>query len=219
MSFQKYLLFFIIIIISSISNVALAQKDLPIRTSIFVQNAFSQQQVLGVRIVVHELNKYNEVLHSDSLGGTAVISKNFIPNHKYRLIVRKDGFYTKDTVIIPQLTSSSRKQRLALSLYPMLCYNISGKVVDARHSTAINRGKIRIQDLSNSELFEINIQHGYYKFCGKCAHEYRLTTKISGYLDKIEQIELRSTNCYPQNEQTAKLNMVVAPNYERAFLL
>ena len=101
----------------------------------------------------------------------------------------------------------------------MLCYNISGKVIDASHSTAINRGKIRIQNLSNSELFELNIQHGYYKFCGKCAHKYRLTTIISGYLDKIEQIELHSSNCYTPNERTTKLDMVVAPNYDKSFFV
>jgi outer membrane protein OmpA-like peptidoglycan-associated protein len=214
MSFQKHLLF---LVIMASSNFTLAQQNVPILTSICVQNAHTNQQVIGVRVIVEELGFRNKVLSSDSLGGTVFITKNLTPNKKYRVKVLKDGYYTKDTTFITEVVSRSNKQRLGVRIYPKFCYNLNGQIFDASSSTNIKGGKIRIEDLTSSEVVEVRIQNGAYQFCGKCAHKYKVTSIVDGYLNRTETIELRSSNCYTRNEQLMKLDLVVASNYDKTF--
>jgi len=205
------------LVIISVSKFTLAQQNIPIETSICVQNAHTSQQIMGVRVIVQELGFRNKVLSSDSLGGTVFISKKLTPNKKYRLRVLKDGYYSKDTTFITEVTSRSNKQRLGLRLYPKLCYNLNGQLLDATSSVKIKRGKIRIEDMTNSEVVEVSIQNGAYQFCGKCAHKYKVTSIVDGYLDRIEIVELKSSNCYTPNEQSMKLDVVAARNYDKSF--
>ncbi|MDC0231069.1 hypothetical protein OAK19_03815 [Aureispira] len=214
MSFRKY---FLILTIVSIPVLLLAQKDIPILTSICVQNAYTNELVSGARVVIEELDRDDKVFSTDTLGGTVFISTYFKPNHKYRLRVRKEGFHFKDTVIIPSLTSRSRKQRLGLPLYPEVCYYIKGAFIDVGSSSKIKTGKLLIKSLSDSKKTELNIKNGYYKYCGQCNHQYELKSIVEGYLDRTEVIELKSKNCYTPREQTMKLDMAVTRNYDKAF--
>ncbi|MCH2023592.1 MAG: OmpA family protein [Saprospiraceae bacterium] len=216
MSFLKYFLFLTIIIIST-SCVLLAQKDIPILTSICVQNAYTKERVSGVRVIIDELDNNDNVVKSDSLGGTVFISTYFIPNHKYRLQVNKEGYHFKDTVIIPKATSRSRKQRLGLPLYPMVCFNLKGQVIDAISSQKITTGKLIIKNLSDRKSSYINIQNGYFKYCGKCNHQYQIKSIVEGYLDRTELVDLHSNNCYTPHEQTIQLDISVTRNYDNTF--
>lgn len=206
-----------ILILLFISNFSIAQSNNTIQVSICIQHANTYQQILGASVIIKELDSNNEIMNIASMYSAIFTPTNFQLNHKYQIIIEKKGFHPLDTIIIPQVTSTSNKQRLGLFLRPIICYHIKGNVVEAGNFQKIETGKIILKDLHTNLFSEAEIKDGYYEFCGINGHHYHLTTRIEGHLHQSKNIELHPNPALKHDEQEMTLNWEVLENYDKSL--
>lgn len=205
MSFTKYLYIFLF---SFVYNSVSAQS---IQVSICLQHAKTLQNVLGASVLIQELDNNNVIMNVASMYSAIFTPTNLEIGHRYQIKIEKKGFYPIDTIIVPQVTSTSNKQRLGLLMYPTICYQVTGTVIDATSSEKIETGKIIFKDVHANETLEVEINNGHFEFCGIVGHHYHLTTQIEGHLTKSEKIALF------KEYSDLHLNLEVIRNYDQSF--
>lgn len=194
-----------------------AQNNNTIQVSICLQHANTYQHILGASVVIKELDSNDEIMNIASLYSAIFVPTNFRLNHRYRIIVEKKGFHPLDTIITPQVSSTSNKQRLGLFLRPVICHYIKGKVLDSETFRKIETGKITFKDLHTNKFYEVEFQDGSYEFCAISGHHYDITTRIEGHLHHLEHVELNPNPSLKHDEQELDLDLHIIRNYDQAL--
>ncbi|MCP4437748.1 MAG: hypothetical protein GY810_02295 [Aureispira sp.] len=211
---NKYLLF---VLISFCSSLVYGQNRKYILTSICVQDQSSDTAIVGAKVILQELDSKKQLLTSDTMQTEGCLYTHFDKTRKYRVVVKKEGFYLEDSLIVLSKTSELQKQKLLIKLQPRVCFYVRGRVSCAVDRTDVPRGSIQIKNLRTNEMREVPIVNGAYEFCGDCDQQYQLKALVEGHVGGVERLELRSPNCGKRKEASKTIDIELVENYTQDF--
>lgn len=207
--FCRYNLLFFIAFLGICSSTIEAQNQLPIKQQIIIQDAFSHKKLFGTRLVIQALHPSQQIISSDSLGGTMNIQAKFNPSLDYRIKVFKRKYHYKDTLLKVDPTQST----IYISLYPKRCFNLKTYLKDQYSHNSIVSGNIRLLQLQDSVRTNFIFNQGIFNFCGSCRQGYEMRITSPNYIPEKVSIRLQSNNCFQEKAQEQILKVALTPSY------
>ena len=160
-------------------------------------------------MVIQALHPSQQIISSDSLGGTMNIQASFNPSLDYRIKVLKRKYHSKDTILKVDPSQST----IYISLYPKRCFNLKTYLKDQYSHNSIVSGKIQLLQLQDSVRKNFVFKQGVFNYCGSCQQGYEMRINSPNYIPEKIDILLQSKNCFQENEQEQTLKVALTPNY------
>ena len=189
-----------------------------IEVSITLQNKKSLHHVYDASIVLCEVLPIKEICYQDTLISAISVQKILKNDRKYRIVAKREGFHTLDTIFKLDVRSLSDKKRLFFFMKPLECFKVKAVVKDELSKLVVFNGDVQIFDKKAQLAFAPKrLKNGCFEFCGACFHDYEIRIQADGYMDATHQLYLKDPYCNFKSLLEKSYTFVLEPSYPKSF--